>query len=62
MTNNFNQSVTQWYFCASFLHTISDILGTVVESDRLLSCHLWESIEIAISCYRFWGELCLTQI
>jgi len=33
MTNNFNQPVTQWDFCACFLRTISEILGTVVERD-----------------------------
>jgi len=34
MTNNFNQSVTQWDCCACFMRmrTIYDILGTVVES------------------------------
>ena len=28
----------------------------------ILSCHLRESIEIAVSFYGFWGEPCLTQI
>jgi len=28
----------------------------------ILSCHLWESIEITVSFYGFWGEPCLTQV
>jgi len=28
----------------------------------ILSCHLWESIEIPVSFYAFWGESCFTQI
>jgi len=27
----------------------------------ILSCHLWESIEITVSFYWFWGEPCLIQ-
>jgi len=37
MTNNFKQPVTQWDFCACFLGTISDILGTAVERGALMS-------------------------
>jgi len=36
MTNNFNQSATQWTFFACFLRTISGILGTDVERDTLM--------------------------
>jgi len=56
------ESVTQWDVCACFLRKIFDILGTVVERDRLLSCHLWESIEIDVLFYGHLGEPCLTQI
>jgi len=28
----------------------------------ILSCHFWESIEITVLLYGFWGEPCLTQI
>jgi len=31
----FKQSVTQWDFCACFLLTISEILGTMIERDTL---------------------------
>jgi len=37
MTNNFNQSVTQWDFRACFLRTMSEILGTVFERYILTS-------------------------
>jgi len=35
----FKQSVTQWDFCACFLLTISEILGTMIERDTL-----WQTI------------------
>jgi len=58
--DNVNQSVTQWYFCACFLCTLSDILGIVVESDTLMSS--WEPIEIDVWFYGHHWEPCHTQI
>jgi len=37
LTNNFSQSVTEWDFCAGFLRKISEILGTGVERDTLMT-------------------------
>ena len=37
ITNNFNQSVIKWDVCACFLREISEIPGTVVERDTLMS-------------------------
>ena len=60
MTNNFNQSVTQWGFCASFLRTMSEFLETVVEKNTLVSS--LGSIEIDVLFHgHHWGEPCLAQ-
>ena len=59
--NSFNQSVTQWNFCACFLRTMSEILGRVVERNTLMPS--WELFEIAVLFYgHHWRESCLTQI
>ena len=60
--NNFNQPVTQWY-CTSVLVFYAQYLTFWEQWLKvILSRHLWESIDIAVSFYGFWGEPCLTQI
>jgi len=43
-------------FCAQYLIFREQWLKVI------LSCHLWESIQIAVSFYGFWREPYLTQI
>jgi len=62
MTNNFEPvSHSVRLFCLFSMHNVRDWSEQWLK--KILSCHLWEAIEIDVLFYgHHWGEPCLTQI